>query len=117
MGTVTASGTPMGIGDALITAILGYAVVFVGLVLLMVVIIIVGKIMSSKSKKAAPEAASASNSTAAAPVKSEKAPGTAGGIMLYDTPERDAAMAMAIVANKMGKPLNEIRFISIKEVK
>ena len=28
-----------------------------------------------------------------------------------------AAMLMAIVADKMGKPLNELRFISIKEVK
>jgi hypothetical protein len=26
-------------------------------------------------------------------------------------------MIMAIVADKMGKPLNELRFISIKEVK
>ena len=28
-----------------------------------------------------------------------------------------AAMLMAIVADKLGKPLNELRFISIKEVK
>ena len=45
------------------------------------------------------------------------APGTAGQIKLYDTPDRDAAMIMAIVAHKLGKPLNELRFISIKEVK
>ena len=30
---------------------------------------------------------------------------------------RDAAMIMAIVANKLQKPLNELRFKSIKEVK
>ena len=54
----------IGIMDAAIVAILGYAVVFFGLILLMCVIII-----------------------------------------------------MAIVADKMGKPLNELRFISIKEVK
>jgi len=47
----------------------------------------------------------------------EPAPGSAGKLKLYDTPDRDAAMIMAIVANKMGKPLNELRFISIKEVK
>ena len=46
-----------------------------------------------------------------------KAPGTAGELKLYDTDPRDAAMIMAIVANKMGKPLNELRFKSIKEVK
>ena len=45
------------------------------------------------------------------------APGSAGRLKLYDTPPKTAAMLMAIVANKMGKPLNELRFISIKEVK
>ena len=37
--------------------------------------------------------------------------------MLHDVEPKTAAMLMAIVANKMGKPLNELRFISIKEVK
>ena len=45
------------------------------------------------------------------------APGSAGPVKLYDTPPKTAAMIMAIVANQMGKPLNELRFISIKEVK
>ena len=45
------------------------------------------------------------------------APGSAGQLKLYDTPPKTAAMIMAIVADKMGKPLNELRFISIKEVK
>ena len=45
------------------------------------------------------------------------APGSAGKLKLYGTPPKTAAMLMAIVANKMGKPLNELRFISIKEVK
>jgi len=108
----------MAVGDALLTAILGYGVVFLGLVLLMVVVIIVGKIMVTKSKKSSSE----TPATPAADVRPasadiETAPGSAGGIKLYDTPERDAAMAMAIVADKMGKPINEIRFISIKEVK
>ena len=53
----------------------------------------------------------------AAPVVSDAAPGTAGQLKLYDTPPKTAAMIMAIVAEKMGKPLNELRFISIKEVK
>ena len=101
------------IGDAAITALLGYAVVFMGLISLMVVVMIVGKIMSGK-KAEAPKAAAAA--PAAVPA-AEPAPGTAGELKLYDTPERDAAMVMAIVADKMGKPLNELRFISIKEVK
>ena len=45
------------------------------------------------------------------------APGSAGPVKLYDTPPKTAAMIMAIVADQMGKPLNELRFISIKEVK
>ena len=57
--------------------------------------------------------------TPAAPAqpKAPKAPGSAGKLKLYNTPPKTAAMLMAIVANKMGKPLNELRFISIKEVK
>ena len=45
------------------------------------------------------------------------APGSAGQLKLHDVPPKTAAMLMAIVAHKMGKPLNELRFISIKEVK
>ena len=119
LANVVASGYKVSIGDALITAILGYAVVFFGLFLLMLVVIVMGKIMSaSKAKAAAPAPAAA---PAAAPVAAEPAgepaPGSAGKLKLYDTPDRDAAMIMAIVADKMGKPLNELRFISIKEVK
>ena len=44
------------------------------------------------------------------------APGTAGQLKLYHVDERDAAMVMAIVADSLGKPLNELRFISIREV-
>ena len=45
------------------------------------------------------------------------APGPAGQLKTYDVPPKTCAMLMAIVADKMGKPLNELRFISIKEVK
>ena len=45
-----------------------------------------------------------------------KAPGAAGQLKLYNVEPKTAAMIMAIVADKMGKPLNELRFISIKEV-
>ena len=102
----------MPLSDAVITAILGYAVVFFGLVLLMGVIVLMGKAMASKAKApAAPAAAPAPK--AALPA----APGSAGEVKLYDVPDKEAAMVMAIVADKMGKPLNELRFKSIKEVK
>ena len=52
------------------------------------------------------------------PVKENgPAPGSAGQIKLYTTDPKDAAMIMAIVADSLGKPLNELRFISIREVK
>ena len=44
------------------------------------------------------------------------APGSAGQLKLYNVEPKVAAMLMAIVAHQMGKPLNELRFISIREV-
>jgi Na+-transporting methylmalonyl-CoA/oxaloacetate decarboxylase gamma subunit len=108
--------TSLGIGAAGVYALLGYAVVFFGLILLMVVVMIMGKIFTAK--KEAPAAAAAPAAAPAAPaVEPEKAPGTAGQLKTYDVPPKTCAMLMAIVADKMGKPLNELRFISIKEVK
>jgi len=49
-------------------------------------------------------------------VEAPTAPGSAGQLKLYDVEPKTAAMLMAIVADKMGKPLNELRFISIREV-
>lgn len=102
------------IGDAGIAALLGYAVVFIGLTLLMVVVILMGKIMTSR-KNAAPAAEPVPVEAPAPEVP--PAPGSAGQVKLYDVPDKEAAMIMAIVADKMGKPLNELRFLSIKEVK
>ena len=106
--------------DAGIIALLGYAVVFFGLILLMIVIIAIGKVFSAKDSKketAPPAAAPVAPIVAPVVAEPETAPGTAGQLKLHDVPPKTAAMLMAIVANKMGKPLNELRFISIKEVK
>ena len=114
---LAASGSKIEVSDALLTAVLGYVVVFFGLVLLMAVIVIFGKIMASK-KKAAPAPAAAPAAAAAAPAASAApAPGSAGELKLYTVSDKDAAMIMAIVADKTGKPLNELRFKSIREVK
>ena len=105
--------------NAGIVAILGYAVVFFGLILLMVVITLLGKafIAAENKKKAAPAAPVAPVAAPVVPAAPAEAPGTAGQLKLHDVPPKTAAMIMAIVADKMGKPLNELRFISIKEVK
>ena len=113
----------IGIVDAAIVALLGYAVVFFGLILLMGVIIIMGKAFMAKDAKAAAKVAAAKevlasvSVAASAAAESPAAPGTAGQLKLHDVEPKTAAMIMAIVADKMGKPLNELRFISIKEVK
>ena len=108
----------LNIGENLLDALLGYLVVFIGLSLLMCVVIAVGKIMVAKMKKPAAESAAEAPVKAAAPEAPKKlAPGNAGDVKLYDTDPRDAAMIMAIVADKLRKPLNELRFVSIKEVK
>jgi len=123
---LTSSLVNIGIADAAVVALLGWAVVFFGLILLMGVVMAMGKFFIAKDKKTTTKAAAAKSAVAAAPVAAPAAapvvaevpaPGTAGQLKLYDTPPKTAAMIMAIVADKMGKPLNELRFISIKEVK
>ena len=117
--------TNIRIANAAIVAVLGYLVVFVGLISLMLVVMVMGKAFMAKDAKAKAAPAVAAAPAAAATVAvspvadpvSDAAPGTAGQLKLYDTPPKTAAMIMAIVANQMGKPLNELRFISIKEVK
>ncbi len=119
--TAAIKGEMLSVGTSLLDAVLGYLVVFIGLILLMVVIILVGKVMVAKAKKeAAAKAvpAPAPAAPAAAPAaKLPAAPGSAGEVKIYDTDPADAAMIMAIVADKLQKPLNELRFVSIKEVK
>ena len=113
----------MQVGSAAVIALMGYAVVFFGIVLLMCVMIVMGKVFVAKANKekavkAAPKDETAAAAPApAAPAAPAVAPGTAGQLKLHDVPPKTAAMIMAIVADTMGKPLNELRFISIKEVK
>ena len=107
----------IGILDAGVIALLGYAVVFFGLILLMGVVIAMGKLFQAKDAKAAAAAPAPAAAPAAPAVEAPKAPGSAGQLKLHDVEPKTAAMIMAIVADKMGKPLNELRFISIKEVK
>lgn len=102
------------VGDAAMTALLGYAVVFIGIIMLMILVMFVGDLMFKSAKR---KAANTPAPAPAAPAVPAAAPGTAGELKLYDTDPRDAAMAMAIVADKLGKPINELRFKSIREVK
>lgn len=113
--------TKMGIGEAGITAIFGYLVVFVGLCLLMCVVYIIGAIFQANAKKKEAAAAAATPEPVSAPEpeapQKPVAPGSAGHVKRFDVSDKEAAMVMAVVAYQMKKPLNELRFLSIKEVK
>lgn len=111
----------MGIGGAGVTALLGYSVVFFGLVLLMCVIALFGKIMAEKKKEqpAAAPAVPAAPAAASVVAETKPDPGVKDGARVCDlngVDDKTAAMIMAIVADKTGIPLNELRFISIKEL-
>ena len=115
MCLINAAMEKIPIGTAALIVALGMAVVFFGLILLMFVTKIAGAIINRKNT-AAPAAAPAAASAAPA-VPNAPAPGSAGKIALHDVPDKTAAMLMAIVADRTGKPLNQLRFISIREVK
>ncbi len=82
--------------------------------LALMAIFVVWVIMNKKRKKKE-DAAVTEEAPVVAPAT--QAPGAASELKLHDVEPKTAAMLMAIVANKIDKPLNELRFISIKEVK
>jgi len=91
---------------------------YVALAMVLVLVVIVAMMAIRKrfsTKKNIPESVEITPVPAEAPEK-PVAPGSAGQIKLHGVAPKTAAMLMAIVANKMDKPLNELRFISIKEV-
>ena len=89
------------------------ALVIVLILVLIVAIMAIRKKISSKRKEevavAVPVPEAGAPKTAA--------PGSAGQVKIHGVEPKTVAMLMAIVADKMGKPLNELRFLSIKEVK
>ena len=87
----------------------------VALILVLVVIAAFAVVMFIRNRK--PAEAVAEEPVAVPAAELPKAPGSAGQLKLHDVEPKTAAMIMAIVADKMGKPLNELRFLSIKEVK
>ena len=85
----------------------------VGLLAAVVIALVIRRTLSGK-KAAAAEAAAPVEAAPAA--EAPTAPGAAGEVKLHNVDPKTAAMLMAIVADKMQKPINELRFISIKEV-
>ena len=111
--------------DACLYSVTGMLVVFFALVLLMAIIKImtaVGDAAESR-RRAVPTAVgtipapNVQGETFVLTQTGPMAPGSAGELKLYDTDPRTAAMLMAIVADELQTPLNELRFLSIKEIK
>ena len=96
-------------------SVLGMSIVFAVLIMLIGVIKVM-ELFTNRTKAEEPAPAASITAPIPAPLSAKPAPGTAGELKLYNVEERDAAMVMAIVADKLGKPLNELRFISIREV-
>ena len=100
-----------------LAAVIGYTAV---VLVLAAVAAIAAALVKRFVKKGSKAAEAVQTVPAAEPVSEEPkpvAPGSAGELKLHDVEPKTAAMLMAIVADKLGKPLNELRFISIKEVK
>lgn len=101
-------------------AVMGMIVVFAVLVVLMAAIqvqnIVIAK-LENRGKEETPVPTTLPEAPAPAATPAKLAKGSCGGVMLHDVPDATAAMVMAIVADELKTPLNELRFISIQEVK
>lgn len=86
---------------------------YVALAMVLVLAVAVA-VMAVCKRFSSGKAASEPTSQVQSPAPS--APGSAGRVKLHSVEPKTAAMLMAIVADETGKPLNELRFISIKEV-
>ena len=101
------------VSEGLLYALIGFILVIVVLIVLMGFIYLLSYIVRKFSEKKKGSAATSAPAEQAAP---ELAPGSSGSVKLYNVDDRTAAMVMAIVADELETPLNELRFISIKEI-
>jgi len=97
----------MTLTDSLLLSLVGITVVFFVLVLLMLIIRLIALFGRSEQRE------TATANLAAAPAADFC---SHGELMLSGVDDKTAAMVMAIVADRLQAPLNELRFISIKEV-
>ena len=97
------------IPEALLICFVGLCVVFFVLIILMLSIKIVSFAVNGKSREGAE----------ITPQKTESktyVKGTCGEVKTFDVPDKTVAMIMTIVADNLQTPLNELKFISIKEI-
>ncbi len=100
------------IAESLLIALIGFVTVFVVLIVLMAIIVLISKVFSDKKSKPAPV-----QQPAVPPAAPAEPREVYTGVKLNSVDEKTAAVLMAIVADKLDKPLENLRFISIKEVR
>ena len=111
MANAIAANTVFTVPQGLLLALVGFGIVLLVLFVLMGFIYLLSYVIrrvEGVGKKAAEPAQAAADPALA--------PGSSGDIKLNNVDERTAAMIMAIVADELQTPLNELRFKSIKEV-
>jgi Na+-transporting methylmalonyl-CoA/oxaloacetate decarboxylase gamma subunit len=107
--------TSLSVPGAFSLSALGFAIVFFVLVVLMFVIKILRGLLAQLDASRAPAAAAAAVPVPAPAANMVPAKGSLGEIKLHGVDDKTAAMIMAIVADDMKAPLNELRFLSIRE--
>ena len=101
------------IGESLLVSVVGVLVVFAALVIILLVIKLMTGAFNGKKPAVIPAEAAAPSAPAAAPALAR---GSCGDVQLFDVDDRTAAELMAITADKLDKPLNQLHFVSIKEI-
>ena len=89
---------------------------YVALAMVVVLAIIVAIMAIRKKFSVKKETEQVVAPAAAEEAEKPAAPGSAGQVKIHGVEPKTAARLRAIVADKMGRPLNELRFISIREV-
>ena len=113
----------MPVSEVLLLSLVGFALVFTVLVALMLVIRAIAAAMRAFEKKPEPAGApplsskDAKSDAPAAQGRQAPAPGSLGECDLHSVDDKTAAMLMAIVADETQTPLNELRFVSIQEIR
>ncbi len=97
-------------GEAILFSLLGMAIVFFVLAALIGVIKLLSMLLRRNKKDAGATAAPVAEIPRKVP-----APGSLGELKLHNVDDQTAAMLMAIVADEMKTPLNQLRFLSIRQ--
>ena len=107
----------MNLGESFLMSTLGMVVVFAVLILLIIAIAATSAFI--RRKKKAEEIPVKGDLSVKSDFSNTPRPANAsfGTIKTYDVPDVTVAMIMAIVANQLETPLNQLRFISVKEIK